>query len=217
MSASEDNDDLEEYRKRVDTVSRLFRRKPHNMIEEIEKLGFDYRIDDNADADEIDEEVSAQPISAEQKALVSFLEDGSALPDNHWLTLWRAEIERNNTLCPLWRRYFRLGNGQLKKLLLHGLDQCPTNPDLLAQLAFLHEYLSMPKELMARYMRACNEENDPQRFMVLAQKFDEAAESFGFDALTALLGEYKTDPGKAAVISELLSQRTESQNGGISF
>lgn len=94
--------------------------------------------------------------------LVYYL-DGADTPTESLLALWREETQRNNTPFPLWRRYFRAGNAQLKKLILFGLDRDATDRDLLDSLSFLHSFLPMPKELLTRYKLACDQESDPQR------------------------------------------------------
>jgi hypothetical protein len=207
--------ELQQYRKRVRSVSALFLRGSNNAVEEIEKLGFTYVVDENEDGDEIDEERSARPITADQISLVSYLES-TVSPDEDWLTLWRSETMLDDTPFALWRRFFRAGNTQLKNLLLFGLDRVPTDRGLLAQLAFLHGFLFMPKELLARYERACDQENDPQRFRALAQEFGETTDSFGYDALAALRERYTADPAKTAVIDMLFAEMARGEEG-ISF
>jgi hypothetical protein len=118
--------ELQQYRKRVRSVSTLFLRGSYNAVEEIEKLGFTYVVDENENGDEIGEERSARPITADQVSLVSYLES-TVSPDEHWLTLWRNETRLDDTPFSLWRRYFRAGNTQLKNLLLFGLDRVPTD------------------------------------------------------------------------------------------
>ena len=204
------------YRERAGAVSRLFRRKPRNMAEAIEELGFSWYVDDGVGSDELAEERSARPITADQIALASFLE-GSSSPNNALVTLWRTEVRRDDTPLALWRRYFRAGSLQMKKLILLGLDQIPADRDLLAQLAFFHEFIPIPKELLARYMRACGEEDDSQSFMVLVQDFDEAADSFGYDGLAALRERHADNPSKMAVIEELSRQKTRRKNETLLF
>jgi hypothetical protein len=214
MSADEE-DDFAVYRKRAQAVARLFRRRPHNIIEEIEKLGFAYYADDGEDAEEIAEERAAKSVTNDQTALVAYFE-GSALPDDGLLALWRVEIGKPDAPFALWRRYFRAGNPQLRKLLLFGLDQTPSDRDLLSHLAFLHEFASVPRELLARYTLACDRESDPRRFATLARDFDEVADSFGYDTLMALKERYETDAIKKRVLETLL---TAKKNGdeAISF
>jgi hypothetical protein len=120
------------------------------------------------------------------------------------LTLWLEETQRNNTPFPLWRRYFRAGNAQLKKLILFGLDREPTHRDLLDSLAFLHSFVPSPKELLTRYKLACDQESDPQRFRKLVRDFDASTSSFGYDALQALQAHYADCAVKKSVIDGLL-------------
>ena len=134
-SYDEDESDRQKFEKQAEAVSRLFRHKPYNLIEEMEKLGFTYVVDENEDAEEIAEERATHSTTANQAALVSFLE-GAGSPDEHWLALWRDETRKDDALFPLWRRYFRSGSAQLKNLILFGLDRTPTDRDLLDDLAF---------------------------------------------------------------------------------
>jgi len=201
--------------KRAEAVSRLFRQKSHNIIEEMENLGFTYIVDDNESAEEIAEEDAARPTNSNQEALIAFLESTCA-PDERWLALWRDKKDNDDIQFPLWRRYFRSGNVQLKNLILFGLDQAPTDRDLLDDLAFLHSFLPMPKELLGRGTKACDLENDPQRFRALARAFDDNASSFDYDALAALHARYTGDPAKAACIVELFDER-EAQNTTVYF
>jgi hypothetical protein len=205
-SYDEDESDRQKFEKQAEAVSRLFRHKPYNLIKEMEKLGFTYVVDENEDAEEIAEERATRSTTANQAALVSFLE-GAGAPDEHWLALWRDETRKDDALFPLWRRYFRSGSAQLKNLILFGLDRTPTDRALLDDLAFLHSFLPMPKELLARATLACDQENDPQRFKELAIAFDDNASSFGYDALIALRERCAGDPAKAAIIDELLAER----------
>ena len=118
------------YQEQAEAVVDLFRRAPDNLIEEIEKLRFTYVVDNDEDAEEINEELTARPETDFQMALVSYL-DGVDAPSESLLKLWREETRREDFPFPLWRRYFRSGNSQLKKLVLFGLDRYPTTHDLL--------------------------------------------------------------------------------------
>jgi hypothetical protein len=216
MSKGKDEDDLENYQDKVDTVTKLMRRKPHNMIEEIEKLGFEWCADEDEDADEILEERLVQPVSEIEKRLVSFLE-GRTEPDDEITALWCQETQKDDTSVALWRRYFRAGNVQLKKLILFGLDAHFCDQVLLMQLAFLHEFVPLHQEILARYTRACDEETDSASFALLAQDFDEAADSFDYDALEALRERYADSPSKRAAIAELLKERAKRENEAVAF
>jgi hypothetical protein len=216
MNSNNDEDGLEEYREKAEAVTRLYRRKPHNMIEEIEKLGFEYCVDDGDDADEIAEEKAAQPADENEKRLVSFLES-HAEPDDEITTIWRQETQKDDTSIALWRRYFRVGSAQLKKLILFGLDTHPCDQILLIQLAFLQEFVPMHREILSRYTRACDEETDIKNFAVMVQDFDEAANSFGYDALKALLDRYADNPSNRAKITALLEERAKRENEIVSF
>jgi len=69
----EDEPAFNKYQEQVEAVADLFRCAPHNLIEEIEKLRFTYVVDDDEDAEEINEELTARPETDSQMALVSYL------------------------------------------------------------------------------------------------------------------------------------------------
>ena len=83
-------DDDEEYNfaVRAKEVSEIFKRSPHNTIDEIEKLGFSYEIDDS------DEE-----ILAEEKAAISLNTNQQILVD-----FFNEQIPPNETLLTLMKR-----------------------------------------------------------------------------------------------------------------
>jgi hypothetical protein len=128
----------------------LSARGSYNAVEEIEKLGFTYVVDENENGDEIGEERSARPITADQVSLVSYLES-TVSPDEHWLTLWRSETRLDDTPFSLWRRYFRAGNTQLKNLLLFGFR---SGADWTASAACLPAWISLHAERTAGALRA---------------------------------------------------------------
>ena len=75
----------------------------------------------------------------------------------------------------------------------------------------------MHREILVRYTRACDYETDLKNFSILAQDFDEAADSFDYDAFEALRERYTDNPLKSAVIVELLKERAKRENEVISF
>ena len=85
------------------------------------------------------------------------------------------------------------------------------------QLAFLHEFLPMHREILARYTRTCDEETATESFVMLAQDFDEAADTFGYDALEALRERYGNNPLKSAEITKFLRQRAMRENEVLRF
>lgn len=113
-SYDEDESDRQKFEKQAEAVSRLFRHKPYNLIEEMEKLGFTYVVDENEDAEEIAEERATRSTTANQAALVSFLE-GAGAPDEHWLALWRDETRKDDALFPHLVTIFSVGQRATKK------------------------------------------------------------------------------------------------------
>jgi hypothetical protein len=133
------------------------------------------------------------------------------------LRLWQEETLCDEPNYPLWRRYFRQGNARLKALLLFGLDRDPTSGGLLGALSFLHEFSPMLKELIARYLYACDAENDEPRFLQLAEDFDGNTGDSGYEALQALRSRYPVGSFKARCVACLLAQRTAQDNEEVKF
>jgi hypothetical protein len=208
----EDEASFKDYHERAKGVTAAFRHGSHNLIEEIEKLGFSYFIGDHEDAEEVIEEDEARPETDVELRLVSYL-DGEDEASVRLLELWCEEMRREHSQLPLWRRYFRAGNAQLTKLILFGLDQNPTNHDLLDKLCVLHAFLPMPKELLRRFTLACDLEDDHERFRDLARDFDSGLVSFGYDALHAMRARYADNAAKKIIIDGLLSEREKNEEG----
>jgi len=208
----EDEASFKEHHERAKGVAAAFRHGSHNLIEEIQKLGFSYVIGDHEDTKEVIEEGAARPETDVELGLVSYF-DGEDEASERLLELWREETRRKHSQLPLWRRYFRAGNGQLKKLILFGLDQNPTNHDLLDNLCVLHAFLPMPKELLRRFTLACDLEDDHERFRELAQDFDAGVVSFGYDALHAMRARYADNDAKKNIIDGLLFEREKNEEG----
>jgi hypothetical protein len=213
VDEDEDGTAHKEYHEKVRRLAAVFRRTSLNIFEEIEKLGFTYIVDDDDDDDdEILEERAARPETELEMTLVSYLE-GDKAPSESVLELWLEETQREGTPVPLWRRYFRTGNPQLKKLIVFGLDKCPTTRDLLDDLSVLHSFLPIPKDIIYHFTLACNLEDDPEKFCDLAQDFDTRATSFGYDALYALRASYTDNDVKRNIIDGLLLQRRKHEEG----
>ena len=85
------------------------------------------------------------------------------------------------------------------------------------QLACLHEFVPMHRDILARYMRACDEETDLKKFAVLAYDFDKAGGSFDYDAIKALRERYAGNPSKSAIVIVLLDDREKVENEILSF
>jgi hypothetical protein len=211
----EDEAELRKYHEQAKSLEDAFRNASHNLIGKIEKLGFTYVAGEEEDVEEIAEERVSRPKTDFQMELVSYF-DGKDMPTERLLDIWCEETQREDTPFPLWRRYFRRGNPQLKKLILFGLDQKPTARSLLDNLSILHSFLPMPKEFLVRYTLACELEDNPARFRELAQDFEAGAASFDYDALTALRASCNDKNAKRKIIDDLLFER-QKQGGSISF
>lgn len=203
----DDEEEIKEvFWERVREVSEIMRRRPHNAIEALEALGFTYVVEDGEDEADIAEERAAMPQNTAERNLVEYL-DGDAPPDETMLALWRDVTEAEEPNYPLYRRYFRAGNARLKALLLFGLEHNPADRELLSDLSFFHLFSPMLKELIALYSRACDAEDDPDRFTVLAGDFDDFTYDSGYEALLALQERYPSGSEKAVLVQKLFAER----------
>lgn len=202
---SKDDDDEYDFEAQVKAFSAALRRTPHKAVQEPERLGFTYEVDDDEIEEDLAEERAARPANASQQALVAYFES-KAPPDEALVCLWQKEMLCDEPNAPLWRRYFRQGNARLKALFLFGLDRDPTDGNMLNSLGFLQEFSPMLKELITRYQLACDRETDEIKFMELAQDFDGSTGDSGYDALQALASRYPAENFKARCVSQLLAK-----------
>ncbi|MHB1348664.1 MAG: hypothetical protein ACYCYR_02215 [Desulfobulbaceae bacterium] len=91
------------------------------------------------------------------------------------------------------------------------------NLDLLADLIFLHEFDRNLQELIAHLTKACQLEDDPQRFSDIALEFYRGTEADGYHALAALQEIFDEDSDKRKIVDFLISEATSSDQEEIEF
>jgi hypothetical protein len=214
MHSDDDDTGGSDHRARMRAVSEAFRRHPHDIVEEMEKLGFHYVVDGGRAEAELSEERLASPVNARQQSLVEYF-NGSIPPDERMLEIWRAERDAPEPNYALWRRYFRSGNKNLKMLIVFGLEREPTDRALLSDLSFMHIFSPMLKELVSQYLAACDVEEDHAKCTALAQDFENHTYASGYAALMALHGRYPAGSFKASCIDKLIME--EAAKDGISL
>jgi hypothetical protein len=155
-----------------------------------------------------DRQIEDEPSTAAQNINQTFLDAffaGHIRLSDTVLEAFRVEKNADNPNFALFRKYFRQGNLNLKQLLLHGLKKAPTDPSLLHDLAYFHEYRTMLGELIALYTRACELETDLSCFAELAQDFYFNTLSDGYDAYHALKEQFASGTRKGRIIEHLQS------------
>lgn len=192
-----------------DAVDNIFRDKSLNKIEELEKIGFTYVEDKDR---EEDEGLLSTPRTEEQKLLINYFEN-KAHANEHFLTLFIKEKNRDVVNYALFRHYFKQGNPQLKSLLLYGLEKEPTNSDLLSDLGFMHRYSPMLKELINHYLLACGKEKDLDKVEELACDFHTNTIEDGYDAFYELSERFSKEDAKKFIIN----RAKQNMEGGITF
>ena len=209
------DDDYEKLKRelRFEQVSKAIKEDPKNWTKKLEEMGFQW-FDDEYDQEEAEEE-SAIPENRNQELLVGYFE-GSVKFSDQMLDSFLAEKESPNPNYPLFRKYFKKGNENLKRLLIFGLEKNPTDIGLLNDLGFFHEFKNILGELIQFYLSACEKENDLRNYEDLVRNFYYDTEPDGFDPLYKLKQKYGPDSDKGKIIRKL-KQEQESQPECIRF
>lgn len=196
-----------------DKVAETLREQPGNYISALEEIGFKYYEED--DPEEM-EEKNAEPRNQNQRDLIAYLE-GSERCTDVVLETYLTERNAEETNHPLIRRYFRKANRNLKKLLSYGLDRFPGSLDLLADLAYFHEFENILSTLIPYYTRACMLQENLTTFSDMAQEFYWATYADGYDALRALRDLFPHGSDKRQIIDFMISEEEKEadSDGGV--
>jgi len=195
---------------RLEQVSEIMRNHPDDYIDKLEEIGFQW-FDDDAWEEEEKEERTAVPKTVNQRALVAFFEEGGP-PTHKLLDAFRAEKYADEPNYPLFRRYFKQINSNLKKLILWGLDRYPTDSSLLDDLSFFQEFDNVLSELINRYKTACLLEEDLDRFDSLIQDFYMNTIEHGFEAYYGLEQMFEKNTIKRVIIDHQIAELRESED-----
>ncbi|MDZ7698727.1 MAG: hypothetical protein U5R49_17975 [Deltaproteobacteria bacterium] len=187
-------------------IEEVFKTNSENYREELSKIGFEWSDDDYPD--EIEEENSAVAQNQNQERLLAYFHGEIAFSDT-LLDIFLTEKNAAEPNYPLFRKYFRQGNSNLKALIYRGLEKDPTDTGFLSDLAFLHEFHPMLKELIALYSRACELAEDSETFLELAEDFHLNTFPDGYDAYHALKEAYGPDTTKGMIIEHLIQAERE--------
>lgn len=208
---------LDEYEKLkneiiFDKVNDVFRFKPKNFISALNEIGFEYHEDDFDEA-EMEERI-AKPKNQNQQDLVVYFEGEQDVSDSI-MAMFLAERNAEYPNFPLFRKYFRIANQNLKALLLHCLDCYPTRTDLLADLAYFHEFENILTLLIEYFILACEKETDMEKFTELAQDFYYSTNSDGYEALLALQDIFEPGTDKRKIVDYLITEEDETYDSVI--
>ena len=191
----------------IEQVDEIFRTQSDNYVSALEEIGFEWHEEEDFEKQEED---AAEPENPNQKLLVDYFEGKETLSD--WiLEVYFSERNAEHPNYALVRRYFKKANSNLKALLLVSLDRCPTNIDLLSDLAYFHEYENILRELIARYTFASEKEDDTSNFSEIAQDFYYATISDGYDALHALTELFSSNMKKRQIIEFLIAEHKDAK------
>ena len=150
------------------------------------------------------------PQTEKQQALVKFFEEGGSLT-HELLDAFKAEKYADEPNYPLFRRYFKQINSNLKDLILWGLDRYPTDSGLLDDLSFFQEFDNVLSELINRYKTACMQEEDLNNFDSLIQDFYMSTIESGFEAYYALEEMFEKNTEKRHIIDRQKAEMRKAE------
>jgi hypothetical protein len=202
--------DYEKLRSEIirDKVNEIFRNHPHDLVAEMEKLGFTYCEDETED--EESEERNARPENQQQRDLVAYFEGRKPLSEKLFES-YTEEKAAEQPNYPLIRKYYKAANKHLKSLLLYGLDNYPGRIDLLSDLAFFHEFENCLTLLIAHYTRACIEQENLETFTELVKDFYYSTNPDGYEAYYALRELLEPETNKRKIIDSLIAEDEEAE------
>ena len=214
MKKKDKDDTIEDYKKIddeviFDKVNEIFRSRPDDYIDALERIGFEYHEEDD-DGEEI-EERNAKPKNKNQRILVTYFE-GEDDPSDKILETFLTERYAKRPNLPLIRKYFKKANQKLKALLIYGLDHYPGRIDLLSDLTYFHNFENILPILVVYYTRACVNQANLETFSVLAQDFYYATNPDGYEALHALRELFEPHTEKRKIIDFLISEEEEVED-----
>lgn len=195
----------------IEQVADVLKNSPDDYETELEKLGFNW-FDDDIEAQEEEEEKNAVPENEDQMKIVNHLNGEGVLTDEI-LELYLQERTSEEMNAPLFRKYFKKCNENLKEMIFKGLDKYPRELALLQDLGYLCNFDNLFKEMIARYTKACTSSDSGDDFYSLAENFCFYASDFGYDAVYELLELFRDDPQKTAVIKEIEREYDEDPKG----
>jgi hypothetical protein len=210
------DDDYEKIKREIvfEKAAKAIKEDPKNWIKQLEDLGFEYFDDGYGDEEELEEKL-AKPENPNQELLVDYFEGDIELTDQ-LLDAFRSEKDSDSPNYALFRKYFKRGNENLKRLLISGLKRSSADIGLLSDLAFFHEFKNILSELIGYYLIACDHEQNLQNFEQLALQFYYDTDPDGFDALYELSEKYGSDSDKGKIVREIV-RRQESEPDSIDF
>jgi len=210
------DDDYEKIKRKIvfEKVTKAIKEDPKNWIKQVEDLGFEYFDDGYGDEEELEEKL-AKPENPNQELIVDYFEGDKELSDQ-MLDAFLTEKDSDSPNYPLFRKYFKSGNENLKRLIISGLKRSPADIGFLSDLAFFHEFKNILSELIGYYLIACDHEQNLKNFEQLALQFYYDTDPDGFDALYELNEKYGPDSDKGKIVQEIL-RRQESEPDSIDF
>jgi hypothetical protein len=157
------------------------------------------------EAEDSAENEAVQIENLNQEWLCAYL-DGNIDFHSDMINAYLDETNADSPNYELFYRYFRQGAPNLKHLLLACIDRYPSDPALLNDLAYAHEYAFMLEDLANCYRRACRLETDPEDFAELAEGYFFNTIPDDFDAFYDLHLLFQDDPQKLAIIEYLVER-----------
>ena len=169
-------------------------------LSRLESLGFVWVDDDNGQ-EELEEKL-AKPENERQRLLLNYLEGDVGISESI-LGAYLEEMAVSEPNFPLFRRYFKRGNPNLKDLLMFGLESLPTNLELLRWIGFFHSNNRILGAVISIFKNACEKETDLGKFEEIALLFHSETEADGYDALHDLGVQFGPISPKGIVVDKI--------------
>jgi hypothetical protein len=205
------DDDFESIERKIkfEAVRKTIKDDPNGWRHGLEELGFTW-VDDDYGSEE-QEEREAKPVRKRQQLLVDYFE-GRTVLNGEITQCFLDEKNSENPNYPLIRRYFKKGNKHLQTLLEVLTDVRPTDIELLHDLCFFHHHRQILSVLIKRFLKACELEEELDRFEQLVFMFYTETESDGYEALRELSVMYDTQSAKGQIVYKIQKASKKVQN-----
>ena len=191
-------------------VTDIIKKNPNNWTSKLEDLGFVW-YDDEDDTEEI-EESRAKPENLNQEFLIAYF-NGQVSLSAELLETYYVEKNSNRVNYPLIRKFYKQGNPHLRRLLFFGLDKNAIDIGLLDDLSYFSEFGNILSELIDRYLIACDQECDLDKFEKLARDFFYNTAGYDYNALFELSQRYKSNLQKISIVQSIIKEiHSESQD-----
>jgi hypothetical protein len=197
------NNSFDSYQKKFEEILAKTRQCRSHKEKRTDLLdnGFEF-FDDDDDSNEIQEENVAQAQNSRQERLLCYFESDCEPSENHLID-FKQEKNSSHPNYPLIRKYFRIGNNQLKRLILFGLNKNPSDAELISDLAFFNNFSVNLSEFIDYCTKAAVSVSNEKIFKRILTDFDWIAREYDYDTYHALISNPKISEQKKTIVKSM--------------